>query len=89
MLNYILTVTLSQSWSEKVIRDEANTKSFVCPLRDHPRNSTVPVLEFIEYEDWCFVVMQICDGFREVPFRNAAKVLDFAEQVLSISSRLF
>ena len=56
------------------------------PLRDHPGNSTVAVLEFIEYEDWYFAVMPFCDGCDEVPFCNAAEVMDFAEQVLSVSS---
>ena len=33
--------------------------------------------------------MPFCDGCYEVPFRNAAEVLDFAGQVPSVSSRLF
>ena len=60
----------------------------LAPLCDHPRNSTVPVLEFIEYEDWYFVMVPFCDGCYEVPFHNAAEVLDFTEQVLSVGSRL-
>ena len=33
--------------------------------------------------------MPFCDGCDEIPFRNAAEVLDFAEQVLSVDSCLF
>jgi hypothetical protein len=58
------------------------------PLRHHPGNATISVLEFIEYDDWHFVVMPFCDGCDEVPFRNVAEALDFAEQVLSVSTGL-
>jgi hypothetical protein len=76
-----------------VIRDEANTKSFACSIL-HPFVIIRGIppsqfLEFIEYEDWYFVVMPFCNGCHEVPFRNAAEVLDFAEQFLAVSSRVF
>jgi hypothetical protein len=43
------------------------------------------VLEFIQYEDWHFVVMPFYDGCYWPRFANAAEGLDFAEQVLSVS----
>jgi hypothetical protein len=97
VLNYILRFSYDRDVVIKLVRKGDQGRSeyeILCllnsaPLRDHPRNSTIPVLEFIEYEDWYFVVMPFCDGCHEVPFRNAAEVLDFAEQVLSVSSRLF
>ncbi|KAL6302706.1 kinase-like domain-containing protein [Sparassis latifolia] len=58
------------------------------PLRSHPANTTVPVLEFIDYEDFCFAVMPFCNGSDDFPFLNASECLDFAEQVLKALSFL-
>jgi len=72
------TVTLSQSWYERCSETKWIGNTFLVqswPLLDYPGNSTVTVLEFIEYEDWCFVVMPFSDGYDEVPFCNAAEVL--------------
>ncbi|OCH86780.1 hypothetical protein OBBRIDRAFT_806534 [Obba rivulosa] len=43
------------------------------PLRSDPRNATVPVLEFLQYQDWWFAVMP----------RDASECLEFTEQMLS------
>ncbi|KAF9238240.1 hypothetical protein BU15DRAFT_62651 [Melanogaster broomeanus] len=48
------------------------------PLRSHPGNATVAIVEFIEYKDWHFAIMPLYDDVYEG--------LDFAEQVLSYSS---
>ncbi|OCH86784.1 hypothetical protein OBBRIDRAFT_852835 [Obba rivulosa] len=53
------------------------------PLRSDPRNATVPVLEFLQYQDWWFAVMPRCDQSDELPFRDASECLEFAEQMLS------
>jgi hypothetical protein len=58
------------------------------PLRNHLDNATITVVEFIECNDWHFAVMPFCDGCDDVPFRNAAEALDFAEQVVSIRNLL-
>ena len=97
MLNYILRFSHDRDVVIKLVwkGDQGRTKYEIlrllnsAPLHDHPRNSTVPVSEFIECEDCYFVVMLFCDGCDEIPFRNAAEVLDFAEQVLSVDSCLF
>ncbi|GBE83932.1 hypothetical protein SCP_0509910 [Sparassis crispa] len=52
------------------------------PLQCDPANSTVPVIEFLEYQEYCFAVMPYCDGCDERPFLHASECLDFAEQVL-------
>jgi serine/threonine protein kinase len=55
------------------------------PLKSEPDNATVPVLEFLDYGDWHFVVMPFYDGSDERPFLNAVECLEFTEQVLSVS----
>ncbi|EGN92929.1 hypothetical protein SERLA73DRAFT_64892, partial [Serpula lacrymans var. lacrymans S7.3] len=52
------------------------------PLKSDPCNATVPVLEFLQCEDYHFAVMPFCDRCEEPPFRNIHECLDFAEQVL-------
>jgi hypothetical protein len=58
------------------------------PVRSDPANSTVPVIEFLQFQDWNFVVMPFCDGCDELPFRDASECFDFAEQALAASSLL-
>jgi len=55
------------------------------PLKSDPASATVPIVEFLQYDDWHFVVMPFCDGSDEKPFSNAMECLEFAEQVLSVS----
>ena len=55
------------------------------PLKSDPANPTVPIVEFLHYHDWHFVVMPFCDGSDVKPFLNAMECLEFAEQVLSVS----
>jgi hypothetical protein len=55
------------------------------PLKSDPFNTTVPVLEFLTYEDWHFAVMPFFDPFDVSPFLTASECLDFAEQALSVS----
>ncbi|KAL6302707.1 kinase-like domain-containing protein [Sparassis latifolia] len=52
------------------------------PLRSDPANATIPVLDFLEYEDYCFAVMPCCDSSSSYPFLYASECLDFAEQSL-------
>ncbi|GBE83928.1 hypothetical protein SCP_0509870 [Sparassis crispa] len=52
------------------------------PLRSDPANTTVPVLDFLEYEDYCFAVMPCCGSSSSYPFLYASECLDFAEQLL-------
>jgi hypothetical protein len=58
------------------------------PLRDHPDNLTITVVEFIECNDLNFAVMPFCNGCDDVPFRNAAEALDFVEQVVAVSNQI-
>ncbi|ETW78624.1 hypothetical protein HETIRDRAFT_419877 [Heterobasidion irregulare TC 32-1] len=53
------------------------------PLRSDPANATVPVLEFLEFHDWHFVVMPFCDQCDELPFLNVSEGFDFADQILA------
>jgi hypothetical protein len=55
------------------------------PAKSDPDNATVPVVDFLRYDDWHFVVMPFCDGCDEVPLRNVGECLDFAAQVLQVS----
>jgi hypothetical protein len=55
------------------------------PLKSDPANATAPIVEFLHYHDWHFVVMPFCDGSDEKPFLNAMECLEFADQVLSVS----
>jgi hypothetical protein len=55
------------------------------PLKSNPANATVPIVEFLCYDDWHFVVMPFCDGSDEIPFLNAMECLEFTEQVLLVS----
>ncbi|EGN92928.1 hypothetical protein SERLA73DRAFT_79145 [Serpula lacrymans var. lacrymans S7.3] len=52
------------------------------PLRSDPYNATVPVLEFLKYDGWHFIVMPFYDDCSSPPFRNIHECLDFVEQVL-------
>ena len=54
------------------------------PAKSDPNNATVPVVEFLCYGDWKFVVMPFCDGCDEVPLRNVKECLEFATQVLQV-----
>lgn len=54
-------------------------------MRSDPRNATVPVLKFLEFYDWKFVVMPFYDGCDEYVFLTAYECLDFACQVLEVS----
>ena len=55
------------------------------PLRSDPANATVRVLEFLEFHDWHFVVMPLCDQCDELPFLNMSEGFEFADQVLAVS----
>ncbi|KAF8189339.1 kinase-like domain-containing protein [Pholiota molesta] len=50
-------------------------------LRSDPRNATVPVLEFLEFDDWRFVVMPFYKESDRYPLLSAQECLDFACQV--------
>ncbi|KAF8159438.1 hypothetical protein B0H34DRAFT_673812 [Crassisporium funariophilum] len=54
------------------------------PLRSDLANATVQVIEFLEYQDFCFAVMPFCDGSDERPFLTAFECLDFAERISEI-----
>lgn len=58
------------------------------PLRSDPANATVRVLEFLEFHDWHFVVMPLCDQCDELPFLNVSEGFDFADQILAVSGSL-
>ncbi|CAA7266294.1 unnamed protein product [Cyclocybe aegerita] len=51
-------------------------------MRADTRNATVPVLEFIDYEDWEFAVMPMCCGASMYPLLTSVECLDLASQVL-------
>jgi serine/threonine protein kinase len=55
------------------------------PLKSDPANSTVPVLEFLSFHDWQFVVMPFYDGCDASDFLRASECLDFMEQLLTVS----
>jgi len=53
------------------------------PLRSNPANATVPVLDFLEYDSWHFIVMP-CWSDCDMPwFRNADECLELMDQTLS------
>ena len=58
------------------------------PLRSDPANATVKVLEFLEFHDWHFVVMPLCDQCDELPFLNVSEGFEFADQILAVSGSL-
>jgi len=45
---------------------------------------TIPVLDFLQYEDWYFAVMPFCELSILPVFANASEVLEFAEQPMSV-----
>ncbi|KAI0319473.1 kinase-like domain-containing protein [Amylostereum chailletii] len=53
------------------------------PLKFNPLNATVPVVEFLQFQDWNFVVMPYCDQSFKPPMTNAEESLEFAEQILT------
>jgi hypothetical protein len=55
------------------------------PLKSNPSNATIPIVEFLCYDDWHFVVMLFCDGSDKIPFLNAMECLEFTKQVLLVS----
>ncbi|PPQ96153.1 hypothetical protein CVT26_004788 [Gymnopilus dilepis] len=56
------------------------------PLRSEPANATVRVIEWLDFQDYCFAVFPFCDGCDELPFLGASECLDFIEQVLEVST---
>ncbi|KAI0319477.1 hypothetical protein OF83DRAFT_1260085 [Amylostereum chailletii] len=54
------------------------------PLKSDPVNTTVPILEFIQFQDWTFAVMPYCDDSFDPPMLNAEECLDFSEQLLTV-----
>ncbi|KAF9000807.1 kinase-like protein [Hymenopellis radicata] len=52
------------------------------PLRSDPRNSTVLVVDFLEFEDWRFVVMPYYSACDVMPFVTPYETLDFAEHII-------
>ncbi|KAF9481627.1 hypothetical protein BDN70DRAFT_854812 [Pholiota conissans] len=58
------------------------------PMRSDPRNATVPVLEFLEFHGWIFVVMPAHEGCDEYYFLTSRECLDFACQILEALSFL-
>ncbi|KAF9481614.1 hypothetical protein BDN70DRAFT_830721 [Pholiota conissans] len=57
-------------------------------MRLDPRNATVPVLEFLDFHGWIFVVMPAYDGCDDYCFQTSRECLDFACQVLEALSFL-
>ncbi|KAI0067642.1 kinase-like protein [Artomyces pyxidatus] len=58
------------------------------PLRSHPKNNTITVLDFLYYLDWSFIVMPAMTTSSDVPMYSANEALDFCEQLLSTLSFL-
>jgi hypothetical protein len=56
------------------------------PLRSHPANQTIEVLDFLNYEDYHFTVMPMCDESQEPAPRNVDECLEFAEQIISVGT---
>ena len=54
------------------------------PLRSESANMTIPILDFLQYEDWCFAVMPFCELCIFRVFGKASEVLEFAEQTMSV-----
>lgn len=46
---------------------------------------TIPILDFLQYEDWYFAVMPFCGVCMFVAFGKASEVLELAEQAMSVS----
>ncbi|KAJ3509594.1 hypothetical protein NLJ89_g5145 [Agrocybe chaxingu] len=55
-----------------------NTES----AREDQRNATLPVLEFIDYEDWKFAVMPMWCGSAAYPLLTSEECLNLASQLL-------
>ncbi|OCH86782.1 hypothetical protein OBBRIDRAFT_806536 [Obba rivulosa] len=53
------------------------------PLRSYAGNTTVPILDFLHFDDWRFAVMPRCDPSDSLPFRDAGECLEFSDQILS------
>ncbi|KAF9481616.1 kinase-like protein [Pholiota conissans] len=58
------------------------------PLRANTRNATVPVLEFLEFHGWIFIVMPTHDCCDAYFLLSSRECLDFACQVLEALSFL-
>lgn len=54
------------------------------PLKFHPQNATIQILEVLHYEDWVFAIMPAQDCCDEVPFQTVDEVLEFSEQLISV-----
>jgi hypothetical protein len=53
------------------------------PLRSRPENHNIPVLDFLSYEDWKFIVMPPGMG-AGMPMNNASEFFEFADQLLTV-----
>ncbi|KAF8968818.1 hypothetical protein BDZ97DRAFT_1902828 [Flammula alnicola] len=51
-------------------------------MRSDPRNATVPVIEFLEFHDWKFVVMPFLEGCDAYDLLTSHECLDFGCQIL-------
>ncbi|KIY51958.1 hypothetical protein FISHEDRAFT_70194 [Fistulina hepatica ATCC 64428] len=51
------------------------------PLKSHPDNQCVPVLEYIRHDKWVFAVFPRWSNCTEPNFESVGEVLDFCEQV--------
>ncbi|KAF9481612.1 kinase-like protein [Pholiota conissans] len=50
-------------------------------IRTNPRNATIPVLEFLEFHGWTFIVMPAYESCDAYYFLSSRECLDFACQV--------
>ena len=53
-------------------------------MRTNPRNATIPVLEFLEFHGWTFIVMPAYESCDAYYFLSSRECLDFACQVSEV-----